>query len=218
MSLAAENGHTDVVDVLIKAGALVDQPDPEKGFTPLMKASRSGQMCTVQYLLSNYSESIDVNRSTSQNEHTALSLACQNSHLQVVELLLQYGANPLYALKDNSNCLIEASKGGHIKIVELLIDWNYSLNVNGNSQILSSTTYNNTNTNLKEDKVLLNKEDSINDEITDSNDPQGCLDHQNHHSHENEKQLVNGDISFECCEYDDVEVSWFLELICTYFC
>lgn len=94
-----------------------------------MKASRTGQFCTIQYLLTNYSPSIDINRTTPLNEHSALSLACQNGHLQVVELLLQYGANPLQALKDNSNCLIEASKGGHTKIVEMLIDWNYTLNM-----------------------------------------------------------------------------------------
>jgi len=100
-----------------------------------MKASRTGQFCTIQYLLTNYNTSIDINRTTPGSEHTALSLACQNGHLQVVELLLQYGANPLQALKDNSNCLIEASKGGHTKIVELLIDWNYTLNMSGSSNL-----------------------------------------------------------------------------------
>lgn len=127
LTLACENGHTDVVDALVKAGADPDQGDPEKGFTPLMKAARAGQLCTVQYLLLNCATAIDINRCTGGNEHNALSLACQNGHLRVVELLLQYGANPLHVFKDNSNCLIEAAKGGHTKIVELLIDWNYTL-------------------------------------------------------------------------------------------
>ncbi len=100
-----------------------------------MKASRTGQFCTIKYLLSNYSASININRTTPGNEHSALSLACQNGHLQVVELLLQFGANALQALKDNSNCLIEASKGGHTKIVELLIDWNYTLNMSNSSNL-----------------------------------------------------------------------------------
>lgn len=126
LSLACENGHTDVVASLIKAGAEPDRADPDKGYTPLMKASRSGQLCTVQYLVNNCM--VDVNRATKNNESTALSLACSNGHMQVIEFLLQSGANPLYVLKDNSNCLIEASKNGHVKIVELLIDWNYSLN------------------------------------------------------------------------------------------
>ena len=127
LTLACENGHTDVVDALIKAGADPNQGDPDKGFTPLMKASRAGQFCTVQYLLTNCSATLDINRTTLANEHSALSLACQNGHLAIVELLLQHGANPLDVFKDNSNCLIEAAKGGHTKIVELLIDWNYTL-------------------------------------------------------------------------------------------
>lgn len=126
LTLACENGHTDVVDALIKAGADPDQGDPDKGFTPLMKAARTGQLCTVQYLLLNCPQ-VDINRTTTGNEHNSLSLACQNGHLSVVELLLQHGANPLHVFKDNSNCLIEAAKGGHTKIVELLIDWNYTL-------------------------------------------------------------------------------------------
>jgi len=31
LSLSCENGHTDVVDALIKASAEIDRPDPEKG-------------------------------------------------------------------------------------------------------------------------------------------------------------------------------------------
>ena len=135
LTLSCENGHTDVVDFLIKSGgAEFDRADPEKGYTPLMKACRTGQVCTVTYLLANYADKIDINRSTLRNEHNALSLACQNGHLQIAELLLQHGANPLQPLKDNSNCLIEASKGGHIKIVELLIDWNYTLNISNSSR------------------------------------------------------------------------------------
>ncbi|CAF0726075.1 unnamed protein product [Brachionus calyciflorus] len=126
LSLACENGHTDVVAALIKAGAESDRPDPDKGYTPLMKAARSGQLCTVQYLVNNCS--VDLNKTSKNNESTALSFACANGHMQVIEFLLQNGANPLHVLKDNTTCLIEASKNGHVKIVELLIDWNYSLN------------------------------------------------------------------------------------------
>jgi hypothetical protein len=43
--------------------------------------------------------------------------------LPLVELLLANGADSCFILKDNSNCLIEAAKGGHTKIVQLLIDW-----------------------------------------------------------------------------------------------
>lgn len=41
----------------------------------------------------------DVNRQTTANDHTVLSLACAGGHLAVVELLLAHGADPLHKLK-----------------------------------------------------------------------------------------------------------------------
>lgn len=41
----------------------------------------------------------DVNRQTTTNDHTVLSLACAGGHLTVVELLLAYGADPTHKLK-----------------------------------------------------------------------------------------------------------------------
>lgn len=41
----------------------------------------------------------DVNRATSTNDHTVLSLACAGGHLAVVELLLAHGADPIHKLK-----------------------------------------------------------------------------------------------------------------------
>ena len=40
-----------------------------------------------------------MNRATSTNDHTVLSLACASGHLAVVELLLAHGADPAHKLK-----------------------------------------------------------------------------------------------------------------------
>merc|ERR1719250_595733 len=69
----------------------------------------------------------DVNRQTTNNDHTPLSLACAGGHLAVVEVLLQQGADPFHKLKDNSTMLIEAAKGGHTTVVQMLIDYPNSL-------------------------------------------------------------------------------------------
>ena len=61
-----------------------------------MKAARAGHLCTVQFLIS---KGANVNRSTTNNEHTVLSLACAGGHLGVVELLLEHGADPMHKLK-----------------------------------------------------------------------------------------------------------------------
>ena len=64
----------------------------------------------------------------SQNEdHTPLSLACSEDRKNVVELLLEHGADPSVRLKDGSNALIEATKSGNTQIVRLLLEFSPSM-------------------------------------------------------------------------------------------
>ena len=84
MSYACENGHTDVADVLLGAGADLEH-QAEGGRSPLMKAARAGHLCTVQFLLN---KGANVNHMTSNNDHSVLSLACAGGHLQVMLVVL----------------------------------------------------------------------------------------------------------------------------------
>ncbi|XP_054710914.1 ankyrin repeat domain-containing protein 17-like [Uloborus diversus] len=123
LTYACENGHTDVADLLLQANAKLEH-ESEGGRTPLMKASRAGHLCTVQFLIS---KGANVNKQTTNNDHNPLSLACAGGHLPIVELLLAHGADPTHKLKDNSTMIIEASKGGHTAVVQLLLDYPNSL-------------------------------------------------------------------------------------------
>lgn len=151
---ASDNGHSDVAEVLIAAGANIEQ-EAEGGRTPLMKACRSGHASTVEFLIS---RGADVNKISTNCDQTPLSLACSHGHLEVVEILLAHGADPTHRLRDSSTMLIEAAKGGHTTIVQLLIDYPASLqsspvnaalptNNNNNNNVVSSmpNTTNNTN-------------------------------------------------------------------------
>ncbi|CAK1541290.1 unnamed protein product [Leptosia nina] len=123
LTYACENGHTDVADVLLRAGAVLEH-ESEGGRTPLMKACRAGHLCTVQFLVG---KGADVNRMTANADHTPLSLACAGGHADVVKFLLACDADPFRKLKDNSSTLIEAAKGGHTAVVQLLLDFPHSI-------------------------------------------------------------------------------------------
>ena len=69
--------------------------ESESGKTPLMKAARAGHLCTVQFLIS---QGADVNKQTTNNDHSPLSLAC--GHLNVVQILI-----------DNHNSLVTSRSG-----------------------------------------------------------------------------------------------------------
>lgn len=123
LTYACENGHTDVADLLLRAGAELEH-ESEGGRTPLMKACRAGHVCTVQFLVG---KGADVNRMTALGDHTPLSLACAGGHVDVVKFLLACEADPFRKLKDNSTMLIEAAKGGHTAVVQLLLDFPHSV-------------------------------------------------------------------------------------------
>lgn len=69
----------------------------------------------------------DVNRTTTNNDHTPLSLACAGGHQETVKFLLANSADPFHKLKDNSTMLIEAARGGHTGVVECLLDYPHSI-------------------------------------------------------------------------------------------
>lgn len=95
LTFCCENGHTDVADILLKYNAELDH-ESEGGRTALMKAARTGHFCTVKFLVG---KAANVNKATTNNDHTPLSLACAGGYLAIVELLLQNKADPFHKLK-----------------------------------------------------------------------------------------------------------------------
>lgn len=157
LSLAAEQGHVDVVMSLLKAGAHVNT-DGSKYRTPLGHAAERGYKEVVRCLLE---EKADIDRKDS-TERTPLALAAIGGHHAVLELLLEGGADieardfwgrtPLalaarngrataveYLLRKNANTetrdycaqtpLLQAAGGGHVAAVRVLLDWGVDMDI-----------------------------------------------------------------------------------------
>ncbi|XP_053677008.1 ankyrin-3-like [Anopheles nili] len=117
LHLAAKDGHYDIVNELLKRGALVDNAT-KKGNTALHIASLAGQKDIIQLLLQ-YNASVNVQ---SQNGFTPLYMAAQENHDECVNYLLAKGANPALATEDGFTPLAVAMQQGHDKVVAVLLE------------------------------------------------------------------------------------------------
>ena len=89
--IAAENGHTEVVALLVKeGGAAVDQANND-GWTPLLTAADEGHTEVVALLVKEGGAAVD---QAINDGATPLLFAAQKGHTASVELLLQHGAGP----------------------------------------------------------------------------------------------------------------------------
>ncbi|WP_353274418.1 ankyrin repeat domain-containing protein [Wolbachia endosymbiont (group B) of Hofmannophila pseudospretella] len=88
LMIAAENGHTNIVEILLKKGADVNKKD-SYGPTALHLAAKNGHTNIVEILVE---KGADVNV-RDHHANTVLYLATNNGHEGIVEILLEKGAN-----------------------------------------------------------------------------------------------------------------------------
>ena len=110
-------GNFAIVKMLVKAGAGVCVTDTE-GDTCLTLAAYHGHTETVRYLVS--VPEVDVNHSEDEN-FTALHIAAQNNHAEVVEVLIDAGADIEAKDEDGSSPLHCACRRGALNAVKLLV-------------------------------------------------------------------------------------------------
>jgi len=113
---AAFNGHTSVVRYLLEQGAKLDAKD-ENGRTALMYASSGPYAETVELFLK---KGAKVNVQGTLEGFTALMTAAAEGQLEVVRLLLGYGADPDLKDEDGDTAESFAEQKGHSAVVDLL--------------------------------------------------------------------------------------------------
>ena len=86
LMVASQNGHVEVVKLLLEKGAQIDD-DGDRGRSPLMLASQEGHNKVVKLLLEKGAQ-VNIYR----DRVSALMIASQNGHGETVKLLLEKGA------------------------------------------------------------------------------------------------------------------------------
>jgi ankyrin repeat protein len=118
--IASQNGHKDVVEVLLANGAKVDQALTTDGQTPLFTASTEGHKDVVEVLLA---KGANVHQATTDDGQTPLFAASIDGYKEVVKVLLANGAEVDQATTDDGNTpLFTASENGNKDVVEVLLD------------------------------------------------------------------------------------------------
>ncbi|XP_066593655.1 ankyrin repeat domain-containing protein 50-like isoform X2 [Prorops nasuta] len=118
LNLAARHGYSDVVRVLLAAGASADHADCD-GWTALRAAAWGGHTQVVEQLLE-HGAMVDC---ADWDQRTALRAAAWGGHEDIVKALLQHGADVNRTDDEGRTALIAAAYMGHSEIVEHLLDF-----------------------------------------------------------------------------------------------
>lgn len=119
LMMAAFEGYTEVVKLLLQSGAEVDLLDGA-GRSAVLFASSGPFPETVAVLIEG---GADINRADKAEGWTSLMLAAAEGHQPVVEVLLRNGAEIEIKDNDGDTAIQHASNRGQTHIVELLESW-----------------------------------------------------------------------------------------------
>ncbi|XP_048245203.1 ankyrin repeat domain-containing protein 17-like [Haliotis rufescens] len=115
--LAAENGHRELVELLVSKGAHVIYVDDRRD-NILHCACRGGHVEVVKYVLSQ--DKVDINR-RGWKKRTPVMEAALNGNKEVVELLVCEGADVSLVGEAHDNILHCVSKGGVVEVVKYVL-------------------------------------------------------------------------------------------------
>ena len=117
---ACFNGHTAIVDLLIRHFNITELDKDKKEITALHVACQQGKTDTVRLLLDRIKD-VDVDSRSSCGK-TPLHFACKMGSEDIVHLLLKHGADVSLHCSLNRSALTIACEGGHSKVVQILLD------------------------------------------------------------------------------------------------
>jgi len=119
---ACQNGHVDVVELLIESSANMEEKTQDQ-WTPLHVTSENAHMKIVEMLIS---KGADIEAKT-KYLWTPLHVSCQNGCVNVAELLISKGADIEAKTNNKRTPLYVATIYGEVDVVELLLSKNVDI-------------------------------------------------------------------------------------------
>ena len=118
--MAALQGHTDSLQVLVNAKADIDKVTTDNGKTPAFMAAGKGHTGSLQLLVH---AKADIDKATADDGRTPAFMAAQEGRTDPLQVLVQAGADVTRCLDGNGwSPLLVASGAGHLEVVRLLMD------------------------------------------------------------------------------------------------
>lgn len=115
--MAAYLGHTEIVKLLLEAGADVTVLDPSMKATALHAAAYAGRTEAAKLLIQ---YNIDIDKQGPYNGYTALHDAIWQNNVETAEVLINAGANLNIKSKDGQTPLEFARAKKHTKIADMI--------------------------------------------------------------------------------------------------
>jgi ankyrin repeat protein len=128
LGLLAAKGATELIEIMVEAGAEPNRVDGE-GRYPLTSAARAGRADGVRLLL-NVGSEIDA---TNKDGRTALSHAIEKGWREVVRILLAAGADTERPNSSGQTALLEVAPTSRTSLLSTLLEWKADVNARDTS-------------------------------------------------------------------------------------
>jgi len=120
---SACNGHFESTQILLDAGARIDEADRSNGRNGLWWAAKEGHTSVVRLLLENRADPLHQLHERAERAGTSpVHMASQHGHSRCVEALLESGGSTTQADKNGDLPAHIACREGHEEVVKVLLE------------------------------------------------------------------------------------------------